>query len=78
MPELSVRTERLELDGGQVLRVSLVDRPQGRGRDLVLERLPGSAGARSLMEPSTGDRLVVSDEIADDLVELVREVRAGD
>lgn len=74
MTELSIRTESTELAGGRLLRVSSVEQPKGDGRTIVVERLPGSAGARSLMEPSNGDRLTIDSSELPTLMELLREV----
>lgn len=74
MPELTVRTEEVELPGGRILRVSSVEDPHTDGRRLVLERLVGSTAARSLVEPADGDRLVITEEAVSDLLRLVEEV----
>lgn len=74
MTELSIRTESTELPGGRLLRVSAVERPKGDGRTIVVERLPGSAGARSLMEPANGDRLTLDADELPMLVEMLEAV----
>lgn len=78
MPELTVHTEETELPGGRVLRVSRVERPRGSGESIVVERLVDSSAARSLMEPSDGDRLTLDADALSDLMELLEEVTARD
>lgn len=73
MNKLDLRTSEVDLPSGEVLRVSDVERPRG-GRCVVLERMPGSSGARSLLEPGTGERLVVSADVVPKLIELLEEV----
>lgn len=71
--ELTMRTDEVDLPSGEVLRVSDVERPRG-GRCVVMERMPGSHRARSLLEPGTGERLVVSAAVLPKLIELLEEV----
>lgn len=78
MEDLQIRTSETELPGGRLLRVSSVESPRREGRSVVLERLPGSAGARSIMEPNPGERLVVSADVVGELVELLEEVSDGE
>lgn len=78
MTELKIRTESTELAGGRLLRVSAVVGPKGESRTVVVERLPGSAGARSLIEPSTGDRLTLDADELPTLLELLEEVSDGE
>lgn len=74
--ELTVRTEERESPSGELLRVSDVERPGG-GRSVVIERLPGSLGGRSLLEPGTGERLVLGADALPDLMELLEEVEGA-
>lgn len=74
MTELTVRTTETELPGGRVLRVSRVENPGDAGETVVVERLPGSAGARSLMEPADGDRLTLDADALLELLDLLREI----
>lgn len=74
MTELSIHTASTELAGGRVLRVSRVDKPRGDGETVVLEKLTGSYAARSLLEPSNGDRLTLDADELDTLQELLAEV----
>lgn len=71
--ERDVQTVETELAGGQILRVSSVSRRRG-GRTLVLEKLPGSVTARSLVDPPDGPRLVLDMRDAPHLRELLDEV----
>lgn len=71
MEELTVRTEETGSAGGRILRASHVQRPRDSGATVVLERLPGSAGARSLLEPSTGERLTVDADALPELLDLL-------
>lgn len=73
MTELT-RTEEVEIEGGRVLRVSRVQRPRGDGEAVVVEKLVGSSAARSLMEPSDGDRLTLDAAALPDLMELLEEL----
>lgn len=75
--ELDVRTATTELSGGRVLRVSSVARPREDGREIVIERLVGSASARNIMAPSDGDRLTIDAGELPELRALLDEV-AGD
>lgn len=70
--ELAVRTEERSLPSGEILRCCEVERPRG-GRNIVLELRP-KHGGRSLLEPATGERLVVDGDALPELLELLEGV----